>query len=280
MRAVHLRVVWAITVLAMVLAAPVLRAAEKPILRLATTTSTENSGLLREILPTFEAETGYRVHVIAVGTGRALRMGRDGDVDIVLVHARADEEKFVAAGYGVERRDVMYNDFVILGPASDPAGIVGMADASLALARIAERGAPFISRGDESGTHRKEQALWQTAGQQPKGRWYHSIGQGMEQALQMADELQAYVLTDRGTWQFLRKRLDLSVLVQGDTRLFNPYGVIAVNPARFPDANYRGALAFIEWLTSRAGQDRISAYQVNGNSLFFPMAQQARQAPP
>ncbi|UCH53621.1 MAG: substrate-binding domain-containing protein [Pseudomonadota bacterium] len=280
MRAVHLRVVWSITVLAMVLAAPVLRAAEKPILRLATTTSTENSGLLREILPTFEAETGYRVHVIAVGTGRALRMGRDGDVDIVLVHARADEEKFVAAGYGVERRDVMYNDFVILGPASDPAGIVGMADASLALARIAERGAPFISRGDESGTHRKEQALWQTAGQQPKGRWYHSIGQGMEQALQMADELQAYVLTDRGTWQFLRKRLDLSVLVQGDTRLFNPYGVIAVNPARFPDANYRGALAFIEWLTSRAGQDRISAYQVNGNSLFFPMAQQARQAPP
>ena len=254
--------------------------AEQKVLRLATTTSTENSGLLKSLLPAFEKSSGYKVHVIAVGTGKALRMGQDGDVDVVMVHARTDEDKFVAAGYGINRRDLMYNDFVIVGPKRDPAGIGAVKDPAAALARIAAKEAAFISRGDESGTYKKEQALWQAANIKPQGKWYRSIGQGMEQALQIASEMQGYTLADRGTWLALRNKLDLDILVQGDNRLFNPYGVIAVNPARYPDVNYQGAMAFIAWLTSPEGQDQIAAFKIDGDSLFFPDAIQAKQAAP
>jgi tungstate transport system substrate-binding protein len=259
--------------LASLLAPPV--AAERTI-RLATTTSTENSGLLKVLLPHFERDTGYKVHVIAVGTGKALRMGRDGDVDVVLVHAPAAERQFVADGHGIERRYVMYNDFVIVGPRADPAGIRDMPDAAVALARVAARHAPFVSRGDDSGTHQKELALWDTAGIKPTGKWYREAGQGMEQVLRMAGEFDGYTLADRGTWLALRKKLTLNVLVQGDARLFNPYGVIAVNPARYPDTNYAGAMALINWLTSPRGRTQIADFKINGESLFVPMAMQAR----
>ena len=259
---------------AALLASPAVSAAEN-IVRLATTTSTENTGLLNALLPAFEGDSGYKVHVIAVGTGKALKMGQDGDVDVVMVHARAAEEKFVTAGHGVNRRDLMYNDFVIVGPTNDPAGVRATRDATKALASIARRGAVFISRGDESGTHKKEQALWQAAGIKPAGSWYRAIGQGMEQALQMASESQGYTLADRGTWLALRKKLELRMLAEGDERLFNPYGIIAVNPARYPDANYQGAMALIAWLTSVQGQRIIANYTADGSPLFFPVAVQA-----
>jgi tungstate transport system substrate-binding protein len=267
-----------ILVFALALAVPVQGA--EHVLRLATTTSTDNSGLLKSLLPAFEKSSGYQVHVIAVGTGKALRMGQDGDVDVVMVHARTDEDKFVAAGYGINRHDLMYNDFVIVGPKRDPAGIGTIKDAAAALVRIAAKEAVFVSRGDESGTFRKEQALWQAANIRPRGKWYRSIGQGMEQALQIASEMQGYTLADRGTWLALRKKLDLDILVQGDNRLFNPYGVIAVNPARYPDVNYQGAMAFIAWLTSPEGQNQIAAFKIEGESLFFPASNQAKQASP
>lgn len=251
--------------------------ADEKVIRLATTTSTESSGLLRHLLPAFERASGYRVHVIAVGTGKALRMGRDGDVDVVMVHARPDEERFVAAGYGVRRRDLMYNDFVLVGPRQDPAGVRRARSAAAALARIAEQGATFTSRGDSSGTHKKELELWQASGIVPKGRWYRAVGQGMEQTLQIAAEMQAYTLTDRATWIALRDKLDLALLREGDPGLFNPYGIIAVNPKRYPDLNYRGAMALIDWLTSADGQRRIAAFQMSGQSLFFPAAEQARR---
>jgi tungstate transport system substrate-binding protein len=255
--------------------APAAGSADK-VIRLATTTSTENSGLLKALLPAFERDTGYKVHVIAVGTGKALKMGQDGDVDLVMVHARAAEEAFVAAGHGVNRRDLMYNDFILVGPKNDPAVVRETQDAMSALKMIAERGAIFISRGDESGTHKKEQELWKDAGLKPAGSWYRAIGQGMEQALQMAGETQGYTLTDRGTWLALRKKLDLEILSEGDERLFNPYGVIAVNPARYPDANYQGAMALIAWLTSVPGQKMIANFTADGSALFFPVAVQAK----
>lgn len=248
------------------------------VLRLATTTSTENSGLLEHLLPRFERDTGHKVHVISVGTGKALRMGRDGDVDVVLVHAPAAEQRFVAAGYGVDRRDVMYNDFVIVGPAADPAGVRGARDAAAALRRIAERGAVFVSRGDDSGTHKKERELWQAAGLEPAGKWYLEAGQGMEPVLLMAGELDGYALADRGTWLAARKKLPLALLVRGDRRLFNPYGIIAVNPARYPDANYDGATALISWITSASGQALIADFNIDGEPLFVPTARQARAA--
>jgi len=247
-------------------------AGQNKILRMATTTSTENSGLLEAILPAFEKSTGYEVHVIAVGTGKALRMGRDGDVDVVLVHAPPAEKKFVAAGYGVNRRHVMYNDFVIVGPANDPAGIRGMKDASKAFAKIAQHKAVFISRGDDSGTNKKEIRLWHAAAIKPVGDWYREAGQGMGKVLQMSSELQAYTLTDRGTWLFMKDKLPLKVLVQGDPKLFNPYGVIAVNPGRYPDINYKGAMDFITWITSRQGQKLIGSYRVHNKQLFIPTA--------
>jgi len=247
-------------------------AGQNMVLRMATTTSTENSGLLRDILPAFEKATGYTVHVTPVGTGKALRMGQDGDVDVVLVHAPPAEKKFVAAGYGVNRRHVMYNDFVIVGPANDPAKIKGMKDAVKALARIAGEKAIFVSRGDDSGTNKKEKILWKDAGIKPGGKWYREAGQGMGKVLQMTGEMQGYTLTDRGTWLFMKHKLPLEIVVQGDPKLFNPYGVIAVNPGRYPDINYTGAMAFIAWITSPAGQEIIGKYRVNGKQLFIPTA--------
>ncbi len=246
--------------------------ADPHIIRLATTTSTDNSGLLGIILPAFEKNMGYKVQVIAVGTGKALRMGQDGDVDVVLVHAPAAEEKFVADGYGVNRRSVMYNDFVIVGPKNDPAGIHGMQDAAAALKRITEKDIPFVSRGDDSGTNKKELELWKAAGVTPSGSWYRAVGQGMEETLLMTGEMNGYTLSDRGTWLAIKDKLPLEILVQGDPRLFNPYGIIAVNPARYPDVNYFGAMDLIAWITSVPGQHLIRDFKINDKPLFIPTA--------
>ena len=241
-------------------------------LRLATTTSTANSGLLEAILPDFEKHSGYTVHVIAVGTGKAIRMGEDGDVDVILVHARSAEDKFVQAGYGIDRKDVMYNDFVLVGPPSDPAGVRGMKDAAAALAKIAAQKAIFISRGDQSGTHKKELSLWADAGVSPAGKWYREAGQGMGKVLQISDELDAYTLVDRGTWLAYEDKLKLQIEVEGDKRLFNPYGVIAINPAKYKDIDYKGATAFIDWLTSASTQSMIGGFRIHGKQLFIPSA--------
>ena len=241
-------------------------------LRLATTTSTANSGLLEQILPAFKKHTGYQVHVIAVGTGKALRMGMDGDVDVVLVHARQAEEKFLAAGYGVNRKDVMYNDFVIVGPASDPAGIRGQKDATVAMEHIAKQQSIFISRGDQSGTHKKELSLWQQDNAIHTGDWYREAGQGMGKVLQISNELNAYTLVDRGTWLAYADKVELQVLVEGDKRLFNPYGVIAINPQRHKEVNYKGAMAFVNWLTSETTQKQIGAFRIHDKNLFIPDA--------
>ena len=242
------------------------------IVRLATTTSTDNSGLLKELLPEFQADTGYNVHVIAVGTGKALRMGRDGDVDVVLVHARAAEDEFVAQGHGEKRFGVMYNDFVIVGPQADPAGLSKARDATTALQLIAEHQALFVSRGDDSGTHKKELGLWKKAAVNPQGQWYREAGQGMGKVLQIAAEMDAYTLTDRGTWLAYEKRSPLKVSFQGDPLLFNPYGIIAVNPQRYPDTNHQGAQALIRWLISPEGQERINNFRIGSNRLFTPSA--------
>ena len=242
------------------------------VLRLATTTSTENSGLLRALLPRFTERTGIRVQVLAVGTGQALRLGQYGDVDVVLVHAPPAEEKFVDAGYGVNRRTVMYNDFVIVGPADDPADTATAKDAAEALARIARSGESFVSRGDDSGTHKKERHVWREAGVEPGGHWYREAGQGMGKVLQIASELNAYTLADRGTWIAYQGRNALRITFQGDSILHNPYGVIAVNPERFRELNYVGAMQFIAWLTSPEGQKMIADYQISQQALFTPMA--------
>lgn len=241
-------------------------------IRLATTTSTENSGLLGELLPEFTLETGYTVHVIAAGTGKALRMGRDGDVDVVLVHARAAEDKFVAEGYGEKRYGVMYNDFVIVGPRNDPAGIAGTGSATDALKRIAGSKSIFISRGDDSGTHKKERKLWEKAGIRPAGRWYREAGQGMGKVLQIAGEVDGYTLTDRGTWLAYKAKSPLRIGFQGDPALFNPYGIIAVNPARHSGINHAAAQALIKWMISPEGQRRIGEFRIGDSTLFTPSA--------
>jgi tungstate transport system substrate-binding protein len=243
-----------------------------PVLRLATTTSTDNSGLLAVLLPPFEKSTGIQVHVIAVGTGKALRLAREGDVDVVLVHARKAEDALVADGYGVNRRDVMYNDFIIVGPESDPAGIRGMTDVVAALAKIRSSGSLFVSRADDSGTNKKELQLWEDAQLKPAGDWYREAGQGMGKVLQMSGELGAYTLTDRGTWLAMQSKLPLGELVSGDPRLFNPYGVIAVNPDRYRDIGYRDAMRLIAWLTSVEGQKIIEDFKINNQPLFIPTA--------
>lgn len=258
---------------ALLIAAGVVLAGEAhTTVRLATTTSTENSGLLGYLLPVFERETGLRVQVIAVGTGKALRMAQDGDVDLVLVHAPAAEQQFMNTGAGTLRRAVMHNDFVIVGPPGDRAGIGSLHDAVVAFQRIARSRSTFISRGDDSGTHKKERALWEAAGIRPSGYWYREAGQGMGKVLQMADELQGYTLSDRGTWLAYQGKTDLQLLTEGDPRLFNPYHVIAVNPERYPDVNFAGARALIEWLTGSEGQRLISAYRLRGEQLFHPDA--------
>jgi len=244
--------------------------AAQPTLRLATTTSTDNSGLLKVIIPKFEAASGLKVHVISVGTGKAMKLGENGDVDVMLVHSRPDEDRFVAAGFGVERRDVMYNDFVLLGPPADPAGVRGMKDVAAAFRRILDAKATFVSRGDDSGTDKMEKSYWSVVGARPEGRQYLSAGQGMGEVLTMAGNQGAYTLSDRATYGAYRTRVGLEILVEGDPRMFNPYGVIAVNPARYRDVNFRGAMQFIEWLTGADGRRAIAAFRVNGEQLFYP----------
>ncbi len=241
-------------------------------LRLATGTSTVTSGLLDVLIPPFERRYGVRVDVLPVGTGKALTLGRTGDVDVVLVHARAAEEQFVAEGYGVNRRDVMYNDFVLLGPPIDPAKLKEAATLQDAMRRIAGGRTPFLSRGDDSGTHMKERQLWGAAGTTPGGPWYLETGLGQGQTLLVASEKQGYVLSDRGTYLAMQLKLDLEVVFEGDEALFNPYGIIAVNPARHPHTNYVMALAFIGWVTSPEGQLIISGDRKGGKALFHPTA--------
>jgi tungstate transport system substrate-binding protein len=274
-------------------------AAEEKIIKMSTTTSTENSGLLNVLLPEFKKDTGIDVKVFAKGTGAAIRDGIDGNVDVIFVHDTAREKKFVAEGYGTKRYAVMHNDFIILGPVSDPAKIKGVKDAANALKKIAQAKAKFVSRGDDSGTHGKEQALWKATGlpletkkseivkggkkaslsfQHPKGlgEWYFSIGQGMGKTLTFADEKQAYTLSDRGTYleyKFGRKEgLGLDILCEGDAKLFNPYGVLPVNPKKYPHVKFKWADAFAKWLVSKKAQALIANYKIQGQQAFYPDA--------
>lgn len=242
------------------------------VLRLATTTSTYDTGLLDAILPVFEKEAGVKVEVLAKGTGEALKLGENGDVDVVLVHARSQEDAFVASGNGIGRRDVMYNDFVILGPANDPAGIKGGQDAILAFTKIAAKNSVFISRGDKSGTDTKEKSIWASTGDIDKGKGYKESGLGMADALRMADETQGYILSDRATYLAWKDKVTLNLMVEGDTQLYNPYGVIAVNPAVHKDVSYKLATRFIQWLTSSEGQQLIGEFGKDkyGQNLFVP----------
>jgi tungstate transport system substrate-binding protein len=241
----------------------------------ASTTSTQDSGLFSHILPLFKAKTGIDVKVVALGTGQALDTGRRGDADVLLVHAKAQEEKFVADGFGVRRYPVMYNDFVLIGPKRDPASIKGMTDVAKGLQAIKAKGASFVSRGDRSGTHIAELDLWKAAGidiGKDRGPWYKEIGQGMGAALNVASATGAYVLADRGTWLAFKNRGDLDILVAGDKRLFNQYGVILVNPARHPHVKKELGQAFIDWLVSPEGQRAIADYTIGGAQLFYPNA--------
>jgi tungstate transport system substrate-binding protein len=256
-------------------AAPTAQAQDRSIV-VASTTSTQDSGLFGHILPLFKAKTGIDVKVIAQGTGQALDTGRRGDADVVLVHAKPAEEKFIAEGAGVKRFPVMYNDFVLIGPSSDPAGTKGTKDIVAALKAIKDKGAPFVSRGDRSGTHQAELALWQTAGidiAKDKGPWYRDIGQGMGAALNTAQAMGAYVLSDRGTWIAFKNRGGLTIVVEGDKRLFNQYGVILVNPDKHPHVKKELGQAFIDWLISPDGQKAIASYKIEGQQLFFPNAE-------
>lgn len=241
-----------------------------------STTSTRNSGLLEAVLPQFTQETGFQARVVSVGTGQALRNARNGDGDVLLVHAKDAEQEFVAQGWGVARYDVMYNDFIIAGPRSDPAGIAGSTRAAQALEKIADSQALFVSRGDDSGTHRAELRLWQATNidlSAASGSWYRETGSGMGATLNMATSVGAYVMTDRATWISFANRRDLRVLVEGDKTLFNQYGVIAVNPARHPRVNAAGAEAFVNWITGPQGQSAIADYNLDGQPLFYPNAQ-------
>ncbi len=252
--------------------------AQERSITLASTTSTEQSGLFGHVIPLFKEATGIDVRVVAVGTGQALELGRRGDADALLVHDRAGEDKIVAEGFGLDRRDVMHNDFVVVGPGSDPAGVRGMGDASAALAKVASAKAPFASRGDDSGTHRAELRLWKTAGVEVKGAeggWYRELGQGMGPTLNTAAGMGAYVLTDRATWANFKNRQGLEVLVEGDPKLFNPYGSILVNPAKHPGVKAELAKAWHEWLTGAEGQKAIASYRIGGEQLFFPDAKAA-----
>jgi tungstate transport system substrate-binding protein len=246
---------------------------------LATTTSTQDSGLLEYILPDFKKKYNATVDVIAVGTGQAIQLGTRGDADVLLVHARAQEDAFVKAGDGTARYDVMYNDFVIVGPTADPAGIKGLARATDAFKQIADKQAPFVSRGDDSGTYTKEMSIWATLKITPKGDWYVSAGQGMGAVLTMASEQGAYTLSDRATYAARKaKGLALDILVEGDKILFNPYGVIPVNPAKHPQVNAKLAETFVNWLISLETQELIASYQIGGQQLFTPDSEAWRAA--
>ena len=256
-------------------AAAAATAAAADFITVASTTSTENAGLFDHILPLFEQETGIEVRVVAVGTGQAIRLARNGDADVLLVHHRTSEEAFVAAGHGVERFDVMYNDFVIVGPAGDPAGIAGMADATAALRRIAGLRVPFVSRGDDSGTHKLERALWGSTGREvaaASGTWYREAGRGMGATLHTASTMEAYSLADRGTWLKQRGTLDLRLLVEGDPRLHNQYGVTLVNAERHPHVKAALARRFVAWLLSPPGQAAIDGLVIDGERLFIANA--------
>ncbi len=246
--------------------------AQERTITVASTTSTEQSGLFGYLLPRFTSATGIGVKVVAVGTGQALDLGRRGDADVVFVHDKVAEEKFLAEGFGVKRFDVMYNDFVVIGPKADPAHVAGGRDVAEALRKIAETKAAFVSRGDRSGTHEAELRLWKVAGVDlaaAKGDWYREIGQGMGAALNMASSANAYLISDRGTWLAFKNRGELAILTEGDRRLFNQYGVMLVNPAKHPEVKAKDGQAFVDWLISSAGQKTIADYKVGGEQLFF-----------
>ena len=241
----------------------------------ASTTSTQDSGLFDYLLPLFKDKTGIEVKVVAQGTGQALDTARRGDADVVFVHAKAQEQKFLDEGFGVKRYDVMYNDFVLIGPKSDPAGVKGTKDITAAFNAIRAKQAPFVSRGDKSGTHSAELKLWKEAGidiDSAKGEWYRDIGQGMGAALNTAGAMNAYVLSDRGTWLSFKNRGDLEIVVEGDKRLFNQYGVMLVNPEKFPTVKAEAGQSFIDYLISPEGQEAIAKYKIDGQQLFFPNA--------
>jgi tungstate transport system substrate-binding protein len=265
----------AIVVLVAGLALPA-GAAER-FITVASTTSTENSGLFGYILPQFQQATGIEVRVVAVGTGQAIKNAERGDADVLFVHHQASEEQFVAQGFGVERRDVMYNDFVLVGPQTDPARIQGMVDVVAALAQIADTPAPFVSRGDDSGTHKLEMSLWEAVGidvKQASGSWYREVGSGMGATLNTASGLNGYTLSDRGTWISFQNKRKLVMLVAGDPRLFNQYGIILVKSAKHAHVKTQDAQAFIDWLTSSQGQQAIADFRIEGQQLFFPNARQ------
>lgn len=245
-------------------------------IRMASTTSTQNSGLFDYVLPIFEKKTGIRIDVVAVGTGAAIEIGKRGDADVVFVHAKEQELKAVEEGFFVNRHDVMYNDFVVIGPSNDPAKIKGMKTTTDAFKKIAETGALFVSRGDKSGTHAKELSLWKKVSIVPAGqKWYLEVGQGMEKTQRIADEKRAYTLTDRGTWLATKdkEKLDMVIVLEGDPTLFNQYGVMAVNPEKFKTVMFKEAMEFVNWIVSREGQDVVASYKdKNGNALFIPNA--------
>jgi tungstate transport system substrate-binding protein len=271
------RTLLALAVAAVVTGAAPATAQDKSIV-VASTTSTQDSGLFEYLLPIFKQKTGITVKVVAQGTGQALDTGRRGDADVVFVHAKSQEEKFLADGHGVKRFPVMYNDFVLIGPKSDPAGIKGMKDVTAAFKTIKAKQASFISRGDRSGTHSAELKLWKDAGidiEKDKGPWYKSIGQGMGAALNTAGAGNGYVLSDRGTWIHFKNKGDLAILVEGDKRLFNQYGVMLVNPAKHPTVKKELGQTFVDWVVSPEGQKAIADYKINGLQLFFPNANDA-----
>jgi len=239
-------------------------------IKMATTTSTDNSGLLKLLLPKYEAQCNCKVQVISVGTGKAMELGKNGDVDVVLVHAREAEDKFVAEAHGVNRRDVMYNDFILVGPQSDPAGIKKHKSIIDAFKQLGEGKSRFISRGDNSGTDQMEKSYWKQAGVAPKGTWFVSAGLGMGEVLTMAGEMQGYTLSDRATYGAYRAKSGLDIVLAGDPKMFNPYGIIAVNPKKYPALNHGGAMDLINWITSPEGQQAIAEFKVSGEQLFFP----------
>lgn len=257
------------------LMSPVYALADGPFITVASTTSTQNSGLFKSILPLFTQQSGIEVRVVAVGTGQAIRQARNGDADVLFVHHKPSEDKFVADGFGVKRFDVMYNDFVLIGPEADPAGVKDMEDIVGALKRIKDTQSVFVSRGDDSGTNKKELGLWQEAGVSVKdnsGSWYRETGSGMGATLNAAAGMSAYTLSDRGTWLSFKNKQGITLLSEGDLRLFNPYGVILVNPSRHAHVKAGEGQRFIDWLISDAGQKAISAFQIDGKQLFFPNA--------
>jgi tungstate transport system substrate-binding protein len=253
-------------------------AAAQRFITVASTTSTEQSGLFKHLLPIFEKKSGIQVRVVALGTGQALDLARRGDADVVFVHAKSAEDKFVAEGHGVKRLPVMYNDFILIGPKSDPAKVGGGKDILRALSSVKSTGAPFVSRGDRSGTHMAELELWKASGidiAKEKAAWYRETGQGMGPALNTASSMNAYLLADRGTWLAFKNRGELAILVEGDKRLFNQYGVILVNPEKHPNVKRADAQAFIDWVVSAEGQKAIAAYRIGDEQLFFPNANEA-----